>query len=224
MIMKAIINSPAQNLDASLAFYRKLEYRIITIDGIFYAIDGELIIRLDTRQNARAGMVLYTDLNKFSFDHFEKIHGVWTGVDPNGIYVFVKDISEYFQIEHEKSKALTGNFVGISIETLKFEGTIRYWEQFGYRVTLGSQAQGWIQMSAENNIDIGIMKYGSCPHSFRIPSMTFFNGQNNVAIIEKIKSSGIEIAEKITHFNKEGIVDNVVLADPGGYGIFVFSD
>ena len=222
--MKAIVNSPAQNLEASLAFYRKLEYRTKTIDDVIYAIDGELIIRLDTRQNARAGIILYTDLNNFSFDHFEKIHGIWTGVDPNGIYVFVKDFSEYIQIKDEKSKALTGNFAGISIETLKFEGTIRYWEQFGYRVIMGSQAQGWIQMSSENNIDIGIMKYGSCPHSFRIPSLTFFNGPNNVAIIEKIKNSGIEIAENITHFNKEGIVDNIILADPGGYGMFVFSD
>ena len=29
---------------------------------------------------------------------------------------------------------------------------------------------------------------------------------------------------KITQFNKEGIVDNVIIRDPGGYGFFIFND
>jgi hypothetical protein len=54
--------------------------------------------------------------------------------------------------------------------------------------------------------------------------MTYFNGGNNMAVIGKIRSARIPIAEEITHFNKEGIVDNIIIRDPGGYGFFVFND
>ena len=57
-----------------------------------------------------------------------------------------------------------------------------------------------------------------------IRDRNYFNGKNNLEIIEKIRSEGIEFTQEITEFNKEGIVDNVILRDPGGYGFFLFSD
>ena len=43
-------------------------------------------------------------------------------------------------------------------------------------------------------------------------------------VIGKVRELGIPIAEEITHFNKEGLVDNIIIRDPGGYGFFIFSD
>ena len=52
-----------------------------------------------------------------------------------------------------------------------------------------------------------------------------FNGkENNPKVIQNIRNVGIPIAEEITTFNKEGIVDNIIIQDPGGYGFFIFND
>ena len=63
-----------------------------------------------------------------------------------------------------------------------------------------------------------------CPHLFFNPSLTYFNGGQNLPVIKAIREAGIPIAEEITHFNEEGVVDNVVLRDPGGLGMFIFND
>jgi hypothetical protein len=68
------------------------------------------------------------------------------------------------------------------------------------------------------------MAPNACPHLFFNPSLTYFNGKNNLQIIENIRKSGVDITEEITVFNKEGIVDNVILRDNGGLGFFIFSD
>jgi hypothetical protein len=34
----------------------------------------------------------------------------------------------------------------------------------------------------------------------------------------------IKVEEEITAFNPDGIIDNVILRDEGGYGFFVFND
>ncbi len=68
------------------------------------------------------------------------------------------------------------------------------------------------------------MKPNACPHLFFNPSLTYFNGKNNIDIIAKIRALNISITEEITHFNKEGKVDNIIIRDPGGFGFFLFND
>ncbi len=89
---------------------------------------------------------------------------------------------------------------------------------------MGSIAQGWVAFENGTSVGISIMKPMVCPHLFFNPGLTFFNGGKNLPIIQKIKTVGIPIAEEITVFNKEGIVDNVILCDPGGLGFFIFND
>jgi hypothetical protein len=69
------------------------------------------------------------------------------------------------------------------------------------------------------------MKPFSCPHLFFNPSLTFFNGkENNPKVIQKIRDLNIPITQEITAFNEEGLVDNIIIRDPGGLGFFVFND
>ena len=56
------------------------------------------------------------------------------------------------------------------------------------------------------------------------PSLTYFNGGKNLPVNAAIREAGIPITEEITHFNEDGIVDNVILRDPGGYGFYIFND
>jgi len=71
---------------------------------------------------------------------------------------------------------------------------------------------------------VSIMKPNMCPHLFFNPSLTYFNGGKNPEIIEAIRKLDIPITEEITYFNKEGLVDNIIIRDPGGYGFFIFND
>jgi hypothetical protein len=76
-----------------------------------------------------------------------------------------------------------------------------------------------------DGFSINLMKPNICPHLFFNPSFTFFNGkEGNPKVIAKVRELGIPIAEEITHFNKEGIVDNIIIRDPGGFGFFLFND
>jgi hypothetical protein len=69
------------------------------------------------------------------------------------------------------------------------------------------------------------MKPNICPHLFFNPSMTYFNGkEGNPKVIAKVRELDIPIAEEITHFSKDGSVDNIIIRDPGGYGFFLFND
>jgi len=43
-------------------------------------------------------------------------------------------------------------------------------------------------------------------------------------IISKLRKLKVPIAEEVVVFNPKGEVDNLVLRDPGGLGIFVFND
>ena len=79
-------------------------------------------------------------------------------------------------------------------------------------------------MTFGSDFTITLMKPMTCPHLFFNPSMTYFNGKKNLSIIEKIRQLNIPIAEEITHFNNEGIADNMIIRDPGGYGFFIFND
>ena len=66
--------------------------------------------------------------------------------------------------------------------------------------------------------------YQCCPHLFFNPSLTFFNGENNLKIIDQINNLNIAVTEEITVFNEDNIVDNIIIRDPGGLGYFLFSD
>jgi len=90
--------------------------------------------------------------------------------------------------------------------------------------TMGGVEQGWIGLTNDSSFNISIMNALACPHVFFNPSLSYFNGKNNLDIIAKIRAKEIPIAEEVTVFNKEGIVDNIILRDPGGFGFFIFSD
>ena len=45
-----------------------------------------------------------------------------------------------------------------------------------------------------------------------------------MTIIEGVRTANIDITEEISHFNPDGIVDNIIIRDPGGLGFFIFSD
>jgi hypothetical protein len=123
----------------------------------------------------------------------------------------------------EKSFAVTGNFAGLSIETLDISKSQELWQVLGFEPTAGDADKGWVSLS-NGELTISLMAPLACPHLFLNPSLTYFNGDQNLKVIDQIQNRKIGIVEEITVFNDEGKVDNIIIQDPGGLGAFLFSD
>lgn len=225
--MRTIIQTPTPNLADSLLFYQQLQFKVLSDTSV---TDGKIQIDINPDRFARLAIKLYQKdwsvlHNKLAKEKDFIVISTKEGQllsDPNGVLVYL--VAAEIPPPLNTTKALTGNFAGISIETVAVKKTILFWESLGYELSCGSEAQGWMTFSNGSGVDVSIMKIGACPHLFFNPSLTYFNGQENLALIQKIKAANISITEEITHFNKAGIVDNIIIRDPGGLGFFIFND
>jgi hypothetical protein len=229
--MKSIIHTPTNNLQNSLDFYSKLNYQIISEQNPTFVTDGKVIIEINPDRFARAGLKLFKDSWSNEIKVLEKLASIYNIENGhlvrelNGVWVYLIEgnLDIKFNIS-ENHFGNTGNFSGLSIETTEMAKSAYFWGALGYTKTHGSVEQGWITLSNNDEMVVSLMKPLSCPHLFFNPSMTFFNGKDNLSYIKKIREANIPIAEEITHFNKKGIVDNIIIRDPGGYGFFIFND
>lgn len=227
-----LLHSTTPNLAQSIDFYQKLGYEIIQKSDKTYVSNGKALIEINPDRYARLGIKLYKESWKQECQQLEKIatlHPIENGFvlsDGNGVWIYL--LQEPIPIDFspaEDSIGLTGNFAGLSIETTEMEKSIQIYKMLGFTLVAGAVEQGWASFVDETGMSLSLMKPLMCPHLFFNPSMTFFNGkEGNITCIENIRAVGIPIVEEITHFNKEGKVDNLVLRDPGGFGFFVFND
>lgn len=229
--MKAIINTPTPELQQSLDFYQSLQYHLVESGDFHYAISGNLIIRINPDRYSRPGLVFYQDDWEKTIDSLSKQYHIIEKdqsqfvSDSNGIIVELCMTEKYPELPSaEKVNELPGNFSGISIEAFDFKKSVSFWSSLGYSIDAGNVEGGWVSMSNESQIGISLMKFHMCPHLFFNPSFTYFNSGKNLEVIQRIKDVQIPITEEITLFNKEGIVDNIIIRDPGGFGFFVFND
>lgn len=225
-----IIQTPTPQLDQSLSFYQKLGFTPLTSKNRHFVTDGKVIIEINTDRFARAGIQLYqtswektaqqlkqktTLINTPNGYLFSTLSGIW-------VYL-IEQAPPIFDLDNI-TPAILGNFAGVSLETIAISEAMELWQILGFQKSMGAIAQGWVSLSNKQGASISIMQAKSCPHLFFNPSLTYFNGKNNLAIIDQIKAKAIPITEEITHFNKEGIADNIIIRDPGGFGFFIFSD
>jgi hypothetical protein len=229
--MNAHVITPTPKLSTSLEFYAKLGFTVIPANGSTLVSDGQVLIEIDPERTARAGIKF------FDADHSRKldalsgtfaIHRVEAGhllSDPNGIRVVLSEREAPAADMKGITPGITGNFAGLSIETTEMERSVEFWSALGYAITMGEASKGWVSLEADGCPGISLMKSMMCPHLFFNPSLTYFNGkEGNPKVIEAVRKEGIPITEEITHFNKEGLVDNIIIRDPGGLGFFLFND
>lgn len=229
--MKTIVQTPTGNLKDSLEFYSSLKFEILSNESPILVSDGKVIIEINTHRHARSGIKLYDSSWKTTADQLKKISSVikvdngYLLGDPNGVFIYLIENKEIpdFDISGISTSVL-GDFAGLSIECIDIEKSEEFWAVLGFKRSMGSLENGWIVMVNKEGTSVSLMIANSCPHLFFNPSLTFFNGKNNLAIIEQIRALGVPITEEITCFNEEGIVDNIIVRDPGGLGFFVFND
>jgi len=229
--MNTLIQTPTPNLEKSTAFYRKLNWEQIS-DSPRVMTDGKAVILINPSRSARAGLLFY----KSSWAEEKAIIGkqrpLWAVengfgfTDPSGSWVYLLEGKSPVSYEpKEKSFGMTGNCAGFSLESGDMAASAEIYKTLGFKKTMGGIDQGWILFMNDAGFGISLMKPNSCPHLFFNPSITYFNGkEGNKVVIDNFRKAAIPITEEITEFNKEGIVDNVIIRDPGGLGFFIFND
>lgn len=228
--MDSMIHTPTNNPDQSLTFYKKLNFKILSENDPTIVTDGQALIEINTDRFARAGIKLFKDSWSAEIAEIRKqqtviaIENGYILSDPSGVWIYLVEDQPGFEFTPaEKCYGLSGNFSGLSIESMAINRSLDLYAALGFGKSSGDIDQGWVSLNRTNFV-ISIMKPLACPHLFFNPSMTYFNGKNNMAVIQNIRDAGIPITEEITQFNKEGIVDNIIIRDPGGYGFFIFND
>ena len=229
--MKSIIHTPTNNLAGSLEFYSKLGFTKLQNTTLELVSDGKAVIEINPDRFARAGVKLISESWETVIEGVEQFANVlrikngYLLSDPSGMWIYLIEAQEDLNLDlSEISSSVLGNYAGISLESTSINNSFPLWRLLGFNEQEGDLEQGWVTLRNSDGLIISLMKPLTCPHLFFNPSLTYFNGKKNVEIIEKIRSINIPITEEITHFNKEGIVDNIIIRDPGGYGFFLFND
>ena len=226
--MKVVIQTPTPDILKSKAFYTKMGFTPIA-DSNSYT-DGTSVIEINPERFARPGIKLIADSWSNEVDELNSLTKVIktdTGYllgDCTGTWIYLIESTESLVIPDNCSPSLFGNNQGLTIESIDIEQAANVWNAIGFKTVAGKIEQGWISLVNGDSAVINIMTPNCCPHLFLNPSISFFNGINNPEIIEKIRATGIEIKEEITHFSKENTVDNIIMADPGNIGFFIFND
>ncbi|MEE9372667.1 MAG: hypothetical protein V3V00_06400 [Saprospiraceae bacterium] len=225
-----ILQTPTPNISSSLDFYRGLKFEKITLDDEVFVTDGKVLIKINHDRYARIGINLYKKDWSTTLEKIKNIVPVYENekgyiiADNTGTWIYLNNNERPLLNISDKCQSTLGNYAGVSLETISMAQSQSLWILLGYKVTMGGPDQGWMTMGDENNNTISFMNPNTCPHLFFNPSLTYFNGKNNLKVIQNIRDVNIPISEEITFFNKEGLVDNIIIRDPGGLGFFIFSD
>lgn len=229
--MKAIIHSPVNKLENSYSFYKKLGFKVISEEKPVLVTDGKIIIEINPDRFARAGIKLF---KKSWAQEIEQLKSLTTVInlpngfllyDPSGIAIYLIESDFNFKYSvADSSYSSLGNLAGLTLETGDISKSFIIYEILGFTKSMGAIDKGFVGLSGSDDFGITLMSPLQCPHLFYNPSLTYFNGKNNLAVIKKIRELNIPITEEVTAFNKDGIADNIIIRDPGGYGFFIFSD
>ena len=229
--MKFTLTTPSPSLKSSKEFFEKAGFKLIENEDRIFYFDQSLIVEIDQSKLIRSGLKFYGDIDKDlltklkDYSHIFENESFHLIADPSGTWIYLmKEQYPTIDTSSQENRSILGNYAGVSIECLDMARAERFYNLLGFKVTMGSADSGWVSMANNANQTISIMGPMTCPHMFVSPSLTYFNSGKNLEYIREIKEKGISIWEEITAFNKEKIVDNVVLLEPGGFGLFVFND
>ncbi len=228
---EVVIHTPTNSLQESIDFYSTLGYKVISDENPALVCNGQSVIEINPSRYARAGVKMYRKSWRNEVAQLKgltelyPIEGGHILNDLNGCWIYLMDQEvDYSAHVGDSSFAVTGNFMGLSLESANMAKSLEIWQILGFSAIMGTVESGFLIIQNQEGFSVSLMKPLTCPHLFFNPSMTFFNGAKNLGIIEQIRKLNIPITEEITVFNKEGLVDNIIIRDPGGFGFFIFSD
>lgn len=225
--MNISLQTPTPDPKASAAWYTALGFTQLADHGTSAVFtDGRLRVLVDPARTARAAIVLHDagSLVDVLADHDLIEHeGRWLTAGPGGTLVWL-DPGSAPAIPAHTAPGVLGNYQGISLETLDLGKAVEFWKQLGFEQTNGGPDKGWVELSRAGGCTVSVMGMHACPHLFRNPGPTYFNGGENAPVIEGIRAAGVAIQEEITVFTPGKPAENVIVADPAGTAFFIFND
>lgn len=227
--MQLFYHTPTPDLERSKKYFSQLNLDWHQDGDSYYAYDQQLCMEISDDRKQRPGLCFVKPSWTEELDAlriFAKIHSVGNAhylASPSGCWIQLKE-ADPIHLPSSQKKCLLGNFAGLSLETMDMALSARIFACLGFEHTMGELEKGWMSYSDKYKNTVSLMVPFACPHLFLNPSLTFFNGGENPRIIQQVRDLSIPILEEITAFNKESIVDNIILSEPGGYGFFVFND
>ena len=227
--MQLFYQTPTPELKKSTNHFSNLGFKIYEVENGAIAYDAQCRFWIDTAATTRPGLCMIKEdwtTEKSEIEKLVKIvekEGSYFFADPSGCWVELRQGAK-LALDTNEVKCVLGNFAGLSLEMIDIGLSAKIWTSLGFEHKMGAVEKGWISYEDEYGNGMSLMAPFACPHLFLNPSLTYFNGADNLAIIQNIRDRQIPIMEEVTVFNKKGIVDNVILREPGGYGFFIFSD
>ena len=206
--MRLIVESPAPDLKNNLLYYKRLGFQCVEWEDVYLCQTKQLCILLNPDPYSRPCINLFG------------VQTQKTELSPSGTRI--KQHKKKVEIPQVELKSLFGNYSGVCLETLDLNASYHFWQAKGFKGSLAAQAT-WCSLKHESGAVINLLKANHCPHLFFNPSLAFFNGKKNSAVIKQIKTLQIPIQQEVI-FDKETHADNLVLSDPGGIGFFIFND
>ncbi|WP_235298260.1 hypothetical protein [Portibacter marinus] len=228
-MVNSIVVAATPHLKKSLNFYQKLNYTALPSQERYLFQDHQMILEVNDDRKARTGLRFYKDTWEKEVKALMRLTEVkkksqsYYFNDFSGVRIELKEGLSYISTDGSGPSYL-GNFAGVSLEGMSISQMLSIYELIGFKTIMGDENSGWISISNEEGFTISLMDFDSCPHQFYNPSLTYFNGKDNLKVIDKIKELDISVTEEITYFNKDHLVDNIIIRDPGGLGFFIFSD
>ncbi len=230
MHARAVTTTP--DLARTQAWFERAGFRRVSDSPVVYS-DGGASLEVAESRSMRPGLRLYGVEDPTVLAPFGPMHAFDGGrmiAEPSGVWIYLMDGEPpsgapiATEPDAKQDPALLGKFAGISLESARIVESTRFWEALGFERTAGDPEQGWLTVTGADAVTISLMKPFVCPHTVTNPSFTYFNSGGNPAIIAELRRREVPIYEEITAFNSEGVVDNVILREPGGWGFFVFND
>lgn len=229
--MDFIFQTPTPNIDSSRDFYTKLGFNISDNELGFLAYDTQIVVQVNSQRTSRAGLICFTDKRSELVERLKEQFPVLETeaeaicIAPCGMSISIREEQKPILSQENLTPCVMGNAAGLTLETLDMKNHLVLFNCLGFDTTKAKDSDAWIALSHPSGFGLSLLKTGMCPHLFFNPSISFFNGkEGNPKVISELRRLAIALAEEISHFNTEGIVDNVIVRDPGGFGFFIFND
>lgn len=222
----AFLTFYTKNIDSIKRFCEGLGYKTITAE-VHSSLLTDGNIYFDIRSSDRsatmlsyitsdiAGRIEMAHNLGLTFAEQSQHHAIIR--EPNGLHILMIDSAMIPLKEFSPAPiSLCGTFYEISLETDDIEGSIAWWHNVGFKVTV--QKETWCTLD-DGKIRIGLYTRGTCPHKFKNPALTYFEPDMQRRIAE-LRTRGITFVQDEKEIGMEG---HAIAASPDGQYFFLFT-